>query len=64
MECLTSVVELSLGITDPFHNLFHSSLHISFEVYACSLNWIQLLTLQAHCMPLSNVSEIMVKLPS
>lgn len=64
MECLTSVVELGLVNTDPYPNLFHSSLHISSEVYVCSLNWIQLLTLQAHYIPLSNVSEIIMKLPS
>lgn len=52
MECLTSVVELGLGSTDPYPNLFHSSLHISLEVYQCSLNWIQLLTLQARCLML------------
>lgn len=64
MECLTSIVELGVGSTKPYPDLSPSSLHISFELYGCSLNWIQLLTLQAHYMPLSNISEIILKLPS
>lgn len=66
MEYLTSVVELGLGSTDPYTNLFHSPLlgHISFEVYGCSLNWIQLLTSQALYIPVSNVNEIILKLSS
>lgn len=64
MECLTSVVELGFGSSDPYPNLFHSSLHISFEVYVHSLNWIQRLILQAHYMLVSNVSEIILKLSS
>lgn len=37
MECLTSVVELGLGSTDPYPNLYHSSLHISLEYISAVL---------------------------